>query len=94
MAKCTSRRSYPRAEAQGEWDQDGARGADAPAPEARSSDGRLAARVRLMMVISGLTTLIAIAAVIGVIGYRVYRAGGSGAARSPKASSRCRKAPA
>ena len=39
----------------------------------------LAARVRLMMLISGLTTLIAIAAVVGVIGYRIYHSGGSGA---------------
>jgi hypothetical protein len=30
-----------------------------------------------MMLISGLTTLIAIAAVIGVIGYRIYHSGGS-----------------
>jgi len=34
-----------------------------------------------MMIISGLTTVIAIAAVIGAIGYRVYHAGGSGAAQ-------------
>ena len=34
------------------------------------------------MIISGLTTLIAIAAVVGVIGYRVFRAGGSGVAAS------------
>jgi len=37
-------------------------------------------RARWLMIISGLTTLLAIAAVIGVIGYRIYRAGGSGAA--------------
>ena len=37
-------------------------------------------RARWLMIISGLTTLIAIAAVIGVIGYRVFRAEGSGAA--------------
>jgi len=37
-------------------------------------------RARWLMIISGLTTLLAIAAVVGVIGYRVYRAGGSGAA--------------
>ena len=47
--------------------------ADAPA-------SRMFARVRLMMIVSGVTTLIAIAAVIGVIGYRVFRAGGSGMA--------------
>jgi hypothetical protein len=39
--------------------------------------GRIFARVRVMMIISGLTTLIAIAAVVGAIGYRVYHAGGS-----------------
>jgi len=52
-----------------------------PAAAARSDPGaasRMVARVRLLMVISGLTTLIAIAAVVGVIGYRVYRAGDSG----------------
>ena|GEM_PF-314056 len=38
------------------------------------------AKVRLLMLISAVTTAIAIAAVIGVIGYRVYHAGGSGAA--------------
>jgi hypothetical protein len=38
------------------------------------------ARVRWLMIISGLTTLIAIAAVIGVIGYRFYHGGESGAA--------------
>ena len=37
------------------------------------------------MIISGLTTLIAIAAVVGVIGYRVFRAGGSGVAASADA---------
>ena len=42
---------------------------------------RIFARARLMMIISGLTTVIAIAAVIGAIGYRVYHAGGSGAAQ-------------
>jgi len=67
----------PAAEAQGEWDQDGAQGTDAPALEADQATAGLAARVRLMMVISGLTTLIAIAAVVGVIGYRIYHAGGS-----------------
>jgi hypothetical protein len=35
------------------------------------------ARVRWLMIISGVTTLVAIAAVIGVIGYRIY-GGGSG----------------
>jgi hypothetical protein len=40
---------------------------------------RFLARARLLMVISGLTTMVAIAAVIGVIGYRVFRAEGSAA---------------
>ena len=41
---------------------------------------RMIARVRLLMIVSGLTTLIAVAAVIGVIGYRVFHAGGSAGA--------------
>ena len=40
----------------------------------------MVARVRWLMIISGLTTLVAIAAVMGVIGYRVFRTGGNGAA--------------
>jgi len=36
---------------------------------------RFMSRVRLLMVISGATTLIAIAAVLGVIGYRVFKSG-------------------
>src|SRR4029077_13613421 len=68
----------PGAEAQGEWDPAGPTGADAPANQADAVTAGLAARVRLMMLISGLTTLIAIAAVVGVIGYRIYHSGGSG----------------
>ncbi|HML07369.1 MAG TPA: DUF6476 family protein [Xanthobacteraceae bacterium] len=41
---------------------------------------RVIARVRWLMIVSGLTTIIAVAAVISVIGYRVFRSGGSGAA--------------
>ena len=37
------------------------------------------AKVRLLMLISAVTTAIAIAAVVGVIGYRVYHTGDSGA---------------
>jgi hypothetical protein len=44
--------------------------ADATAP--------IMARIRVLMIISGLTTLVAIAAVLTVIGYRVFRAGGTG----------------
>ena len=40
-------------------------------------------RVRGLMLISGLTTLIAIAAVLGVIGYRVFRSEGSGSPTGP-----------
>ncbi|HTV28595.1 MAG TPA: DUF6476 family protein [Xanthobacteraceae bacterium] len=36
------------------------------------------ARVRLLMLVSAVTTAVAIAAVLGVIGYRVYHAGESG----------------
>jgi hypothetical protein len=38
---------------------------------------RIVAKVRWLMVISGLTTLVGIFAVLGVIGYRVFRAEGS-----------------
>jgi hypothetical protein len=38
---------------------------------------RIVAKVRWLMLISGATTLVAIAAVIGVIGYRVFKAEGS-----------------
>ena len=38
---------------------------------------RMIARVRWLMLISGITTMVAIAAVIGVIGYRVFRGEGS-----------------
>jgi len=37
----------------------------------------MVAKVRWLMLISGVTTLIAIAAVIGVIGYRVFKGEGS-----------------
>jgi len=37
----------------------------------------IVAKVRWLMLISGVTTLVAIAAVVGVIGYRVFRAEGS-----------------
>lgn len=38
---------------------------------------RLAARARTMMMISGLTTVLAIAAVVTVIGYRMYSVAGN-----------------
>jgi hypothetical protein len=37
----------------------------------------IVARARRLMLISGITTAVAVAAVIGVIGYRVFAAGGS-----------------
>jgi len=40
----------------------------------------MVAKVRWLMLISGVTTMVAIAAVIGVIGYRVFKAEGSAAA--------------
>jgi hypothetical protein len=46
--------------------------------EADGATAPVMARVRLLMIISGLTTLIAIAAVLTVIGYRVFRAGNNG----------------
>jgi hypothetical protein len=41
---------------------------------------RTVAKVRWLMLVSGATTLVAIAAVIGVIGYRVFKAEGSASA--------------
>ncbi len=38
---------------------------------------RIVARVRLMMLISGVTTMVAVIAVLGVIGYRLFRSEGS-----------------
>jgi len=35
------------------------------------------AKIRWLMIISGVTTLVAIAAVLGVVGYRVFRSEGS-----------------
>jgi hypothetical protein len=43
---------------------------------AESETARLVARARTMMMISGLTTVLAIAAVVTVIGYRMYGAAG------------------
>lgn len=55
--------------------------ADKSSPPAPSADvARTFARVRLMMIIAGLTTAVAVAAVFGVIGYRVYSRAGGGAA--------------
>ncbi len=78
MAKlATKLAKLPGAETQGEWEHAGPPGAEAPAKDADAAAAGVAARVRLMMLISGLTTLVAIAAVISVIGYRIYHSGGN-----------------
>ena len=54
---------------------------DLAARQASDDDATTApvmARIRLLMIISGLTTLVAIAAVLTVIGYRVFRTGNNG----------------
>jgi hypothetical protein len=38
---------------------------------------RIVSRVRWLMIVSSLTTMLAVAAVLGVIGYRLFRAEGS-----------------
>jgi hypothetical protein len=43
---------------------------------------RMVARVRMLMLIAGLTTMLAIAAVLGVIGYRLFTLQGSASAPS------------
>jgi hypothetical protein len=67
------------AEPQGEWDEPSSRPGSFPTAHADAAAAGMVARVRLMMIISGVTTLIAVAAVVGIVGYRVYRAGGSSA---------------
>ena len=76
MAKSVTKLAkLPGAQPQGDWDPEAVAASEAPADPTLAG---VAARVRLMMLISGLTTLIAIAAVVGVIGYRIYHSGGSG----------------
>jgi hypothetical protein len=41
------------------------------------AQAKIVAKVRWLMLISGLTTFVGIAAIVGVIGYRVYRGDGS-----------------
>ena len=60
--------------AQRERGEEGSGGAGREAAAADET-APIMARVRLLMIISGLTTLVAIAAVLTVIGYRVFRAG-------------------
>jgi hypothetical protein len=40
---------------------------------------RLVAKVRWLMLVSGLATVLGIAVVIGVVGYRIYHSGGNAA---------------
>ncbi len=47
----------------------------APGDPAESEAASLVARARVMMIISALTTALAIAAVVAVIGYRLFAAG-------------------
>jgi hypothetical protein len=46
--------------------------------DADASTAPVMARLRLLMIISGLTTFVAIAAVLSVIGYRIFHAGNKG----------------
>ena len=53
---------------------------DTPVDDEKPLDpaaARMVAKVRWLMLISGVTTLVAVAAVLGVIGYRVFKAEGS-----------------
>lgn len=47
---------------------------------AESETAGLVARARVMMIVSALTTVLAVAAVVTVIGYRVYSGAGTGPA--------------
>jgi len=47
---------------------------------------KVVARLRWLMLISGVTTMVAIAAVLGVIGYRVFKSEGSVAGASVDAT--------
>jgi hypothetical protein len=44
-----------------------------------SAAAAVVAKIRWLMIISGVTTFVAIAAVLGVVGYRVFRSEGSAA---------------
>jgi hypothetical protein len=66
------------AKTQNEWDEVSSHQSAPRAVEADAVAVRMVTRARRLMIISGLTTLLAIAAVIAAIGYRVFHAGGSG----------------
>jgi hypothetical protein len=63
-------------------DEAAAHGAAAKPAAAGVEAARIVARARWLLIISGLTTMIAIAAVLAVIGYRVFHGRGSGTAAS------------
>jgi hypothetical protein len=73
------------AEAAGDRDQAAAHGAAAEPAAAGVEAARMVARARWLLIISGLTTMIAIAAVLTVIGYRVFHGSESGAAANSDA---------
>ena len=73
------------AEAAGDGDEAVARGAGAEPVAAGIEAAHMVARARWLLIISGLTTMIAIAAVLTVIGYRVFHGSESGTAANSDA---------
>ena len=65
--------TYPPSRAQAPFDP----AEDNPVPD--PAQLRFISRMRWMMLISGLTTVLGVAAVMGVIGYRVFKGEGSAA---------------
>ena len=72
-------------EAQSDGGEAGSARLAAPTAEVDAVAARMVVRVRSLMIISGLTTLLAIAAVVAVIGYRVFCAADGGAAATTEA---------
>jgi len=64
------------AETQSDWSEHTAPTAVPPETAADPATAALVSRVRWLMIISGVTTLLAIAAVIGVVGYRIFHSSG------------------
>ncbi len=73
------------AEPRSDHDEAERRQAAAQAAEAGAEAARGVARARWLLIVSGVTTLIAIAAVLAVIGFRVFHAGGSAAVANGEA---------
>jgi hypothetical protein len=73
------------ARTQSQWDEASSHPGAPQVADDAGMTGQLVARARMMMIVSGVTTLVAVAAVIGVIGYRVFHAGGSGIAATADA---------